>query len=116
SGCNPKSFYKAPIYEYEHSAATGDCSIIGGFVYRGKKYDSFKGKYFFTDYCSGIIRTLVINNPYATEKDVYQGDKYSYTCFGVDNNNEMYLANAGNGNIYHIVPASGLQNENIDAG
>jgi len=67
SGCNPKSFYKAPIYEYEHSAATGDCSIIGGFVYRGKKYDSFKGKYFFTDYCSGIIRTLVINNPYATE-------------------------------------------------
>lgn len=110
SGCNSQSFYKAPIYEYQHSATTNDCSIIGGFVYHGKKYSSFKGKYFFTDYCSGIIRTLLISNPYATKQDVYHGDGYSYTCFGVDKNNEIYLGNSGNGTIYQIVPASALQN------
>ena len=110
SGCNPRSFYKFPVYEYQHSSTTGDCSIIGGFVYRGKKYSGFKGKYFFTDYCSGIIRTLAIHNPDATEQDVYHGDTYSYTCFGVNKNNEIYIGNSGNGTIYHIVPAAALQN------
>lgn len=115
AGCNPQSFYKYPIYEYEHSSTTGDCSIIGGFVYRGKKYSSLKGKYFFTDYCSGIIRTLVIHNPNATEEDVYHGDSYAYTTFGVDNKNEIYLANASNGTIYHIVPVTtALQNANAE--
>ncbi len=109
AGCNAQTFYKSPVYEYPHSATTGDCSIIGGFVYRGNKYSSLKGKYFFTDYCSGIIRTLVIHNPDATEQDMYHGDAYSYTCFGVDNKNEIYIANVSNGNIYHIIPASAMQ-------
>lgn len=112
TGCNAQSSYISPVYEYQHSGTTGDCSIIGGFVYRGTKYKPLKGKYFFTDYCSGIIRTLVITNPTAVEQDVYNGAAQSYTSFGEDNNRELYLANSSNGTIYHIISAgSVIQNE-----
>ena len=100
AGCNPQSSYTSPVYEYDHSS--GDCAIIGGYIYRGTKYSFLKGKYLFTDYCSGKFRTLLINYPNATEQDVYTGDTYSYTCFGQDNKKELYIANQTNGNIYHI--------------
>lgn len=109
SGCKAQSLYKSPIYEYQHSSTTGDCSIIGGFVYRGQKYPSLKGKYFFTDYCSGILRTLVITNPTATEQNVYNGSANAYTSFGVDKHNELYLANGANGIIYQVVVTTGIQ-------
>ena len=99
SGCNPKSFYTLPVYEYQHSSTTGDCSIIGGFVYRGKKYNAFKGKYFFTDYCSGLIRVLTQTGSVTS---VYNGDDYSYVSFGEDKNHELYIVNSVNGTIYQL--------------
>ena len=106
SGCKPQSNYKAPIYEYPHSSVTGDCSVTGGFVYRGKKYPALKGKYFFTDYCSGIIRTLTLQSNSVTETDVYKGDQYTYTSFGEDENNELYVTNYITGAIYRIAGTS----------
>ena len=61
AGCNAQSSYKSPVYEYQHLSTTGDCAIIGGYVYRGKKYPDLFGKYFCTDYCSGIIRMLTFH-------------------------------------------------------
>ncbi len=100
AGCNPQSFYQSPVYEYDHS--TGDCAIIGGYIYRGSRYTFLQGKYLFTDYCSGKFRTLQIDYPHATEQDLYTGDANSYTCFGQDNKRELYIANETNGTIYHI--------------
>ena len=42
-----------PVSEYDHS--DGDCSITGGFVYRGKEFAALQGVYFYGDYCSGKI-------------------------------------------------------------
>ena len=108
TGCAPQASYKSPIYEYPHSSVTGDCSITGGFVYRGKKFPALKGKYFFTDYCSGIIKTLTLQNGAASEADVYKGDQYAYTSFGEDRNNELYVTNYVNGGIYRIAGTSAL--------
>ncbi len=108
SGCKPQSAYTFPVYEYQHSSVTGDCSITGGFVYRGKRYQSLYGKYFFTDYCSGIIRTLTFNGSAATKADVFTGDKYAYTSFGEDANHELFITSYATGSIYRITPSSAL--------
>ncbi len=42
-----------PILEYDHSQ--GDCSITGGYVYRGPEAAPLLGHYLYADYCSGRI-------------------------------------------------------------
>ena len=108
SGCLTQSAYKSPIYEYPHSSVTGDCSITGGFVYRGKKYPSLYGKYFFTDYCSGIIRTLTLSGSVFTEKDVFTGAAYAYTSFGEDKNHELFVTNYVSGGIYRVAATTAI--------
>lgn len=52
--CNDPVF-SPPLYEYDHSQ--GDCSVTGGYAYRGAIPEIF-GKYLFGDYCSGRMWTL----------------------------------------------------------
>lgn len=56
SSCSPAGF-TAPVYEYAH-AGSDDCSVTGGYVYRGVRFPTMRGLYFFSDYCSGRIRAL----------------------------------------------------------
>jgi glucose/arabinose dehydrogenase len=57
-GCNPSGM-TFPIFTYDHSG--GDCSITGGYVYRGTEYATMQGRYFMGDFCSGSIRSIVSN-------------------------------------------------------
>lgn len=114
AGCSPKSQFIPPVTEYYHGSS-GDCSIIGGFVYRGQLYPRMIGKYFYADYCSGYIRALFLNSSYEREVQVvYKGDQYAYVGFGEDVNNELYVANYVNGKIYRLadVPAVAAENNN----
>ena len=45
-----------PAAEYTH--AGGNCSITGGYVYRGTAFPGLVGDYVFADFCSGRIWTL----------------------------------------------------------
>ena len=45
-----------PVYTYEHGE--DGCSVTGGIVYRGTELPSLQGKYVFSDYCTGGVRTL----------------------------------------------------------
>ncbi|MEJ2105032.1 MAG: PQQ-dependent sugar dehydrogenase, partial [Ignavibacteriaceae bacterium] len=51
AGCNYPE-YVDPIYEYPHGA---ECSITGGYVYRGINVPELEGKYIYADYCSRKI-------------------------------------------------------------
>jgi hypothetical protein len=113
TGCNPRKTYKFPVFNYDHSDSTGDCSITGGFVYRGNLYPSFYGKYFCTDYCSGIFRVLYTEDGQQKVTRVLNGDNKAYTSFGEDVNHELYVCNKVNGIIYHIIPAALLQDNNF---
>lgn len=42
-----------PVHEYGREQ--GNCSVTGGFVYRGNARPAERGRYVFGDYCSGIV-------------------------------------------------------------
>jgi glucose/arabinose dehydrogenase len=45
----------APFLEYDHDEG---CSVIGGFVYRGAAAPALRGQYFYSDFCSGFVRSV----------------------------------------------------------
>jgi glucose/arabinose dehydrogenase len=46
-----------PVVEYGHHP---ECSVTGGYVYRGASIAEMNGVYFYGDYCSGLIRSFRI--------------------------------------------------------
>lgn len=95
-GCPPQSEMTFPIAEYTHSG--GNCSITGGYVYRGRVYSDIDGLYFFADFCSGIIGTV---DSAGTLVD-YGSFPGSWTSFGEDVNKELYILDHNGGGIYKI--------------
>lgn len=97
SGCNPTGM-TWPIHVYSH--ADGDCSVTGGYVYRGASYAEMQGIYFFGDYCTGKLWGL---QPDAGDWAVHQFDNtpHSISSFGEDEAGELYLVSLSGG-IYRI--------------
>jgi len=54
TGCNQAGL-TLPIIQFDHSQG---CSITGGFVYRGAAIPEIQGLYFYSDYCSGFLRSF----------------------------------------------------------
>ena len=48
-----------PVHEYL-TRAGGACAVTGGFVYRGSRIRSARGRYFFGDYCSGRVSSFAL--------------------------------------------------------
>jgi glucose/arabinose dehydrogenase len=95
NGCQPQSFYDAPVYVYPHGPG---CSVSGGYVYRGAEFDSWFGKYFFTDYCSGEIQSLEPNGAGGfthTSYGVFSA--FNFSTFGEDKYGEMYIGKNSTG-------------------
>jgi glucose/arabinose dehydrogenase len=53
---NPRGRLVFPVKVYSH--ANGNCSVTGGYVYRGKEVPAARGRYFYGDYCTGDIWSL----------------------------------------------------------
>ncbi|KXN97923.1 hypothetical protein LS48_14115 [Aequorivita aquimaris] len=94
-GCPQQSELTFPLTEYTH--AGGNCSITGGYVYRGSVYSDIPGLYFFADFCSGLIGT-VDNSGNLVEHGNFSG---SWVSFGEDVNKELYIIDFG-GDIYQV--------------
>jgi glucose/arabinose dehydrogenase len=101
AGCGPMGQYVFPIFEYGHTG--GNCSVIGGYVYRGKANPDMAGHYFLTDYCTGIYWDLYRDDSgvwMATEHNNLQ--TFGFSAFGEAVNGELFVANKSNGIIYHL--------------
>ncbi|MFM8432997.1 MAG: PQQ-dependent sugar dehydrogenase, partial [Bacteroidota bacterium] len=97
SGCAAPSTFTPAFYEYAHSG--GNCSVTGGYIYRGGKYADMYGKYFFTDYCVNQMRTLVKTGSTYSFANLGVLATGSYVAFGTDKWGELYAADAVNGRI-----------------
>ena len=110
-----------PVLDYCHRTAQSGCtaaeathptgcSITGGFVYRGCRMPDLRGRYFYSDFCSGFIRSLVGGDP-ATAQDhtaaLFPGGTPQVSSFGLDARGELYVVAYGGGSdgaVYEIVP------------
>jgi hypothetical protein len=89
----------SPVYVYSH--ADGNCSVTGGYVYRGRAVAAAVGRYFFGDYCSGFVWSLRIANGSAADIRRESFRVSQLTSFGEDVAGELYFA-TGNGRIYKL--------------
>jgi glucose/arabinose dehydrogenase len=88
----------SPIYEYSHARG---CTVVGGYVYRGKARPAERGRYIFGDYCSGVVWSLRVSNGKATAVRVERFRIPSLTSFGEDTAGELY-ATSHQGVVYRI--------------
>jgi glucose/arabinose dehydrogenase len=88
-----------PVHVYSHEG--GNCSVTGGYVYRGRAVPSAVGRYFFGDYCSGNVWSLRMQNGAATDVRREPFRVPSLTTFGEDAAGELYLG-TGNGRIFKL--------------
>jgi glucose/arabinose dehydrogenase len=79
-----------PVHAYNHDG--GNCTVIGGYVYRGRAVPAARGRYFFGDYCSGIIWSLRIADGRAEDVRQESFKVPHLTSFGEDAAGELYLA------------------------
>ncbi|HLB24676.1 MAG TPA: PQQ-dependent sugar dehydrogenase [Dehalococcoidia bacterium] len=108
-GCGDPSF-TAPIIEYGH--AGGNCSITGGFRYRGSQVPSIAGSYIFGDFCSGTIWSATPGSPswpYAEQLVA----PFLISSFGEDDAGELYVVDYFGGAIKRIVTAPDTDGDGI---
>jgi len=78
-----------PVVEYSHADG---CSVTGGYVYRGHALPDLAGTYFYSDYCTGWLRSFRWQDGRATEATQWDvGRLGSVTSFGEDAGRELYV-------------------------
>lgn len=88
-----------PVFEYGRDE--GNCTVIGGYVYRGSARPDERGRYIFGDYCSGIVWSLRVRAGKAqgVRREPFRIE--GLTSFGENAAGELY-ATTESGTIYRI--------------
>ena len=99
SGC-PTGGLTLPVLTYGRSDG---CSITGGYVYRGTKVTALTGRYLYSDFCDGWIRSFQFASGAATNPAQWPTLQVngSVTSFGRDASGELYVMTSG-GALYLI--------------
>jgi glucose/arabinose dehydrogenase len=88
-----------PLYEYQHGGE--HCTVIGGYVYRGRARPADRGRYIFGDYCSGVIWSLRVR---AGKAEGVRRESFripGLVSFGEDAAGELYAVTE-RGAIYRL--------------
>jgi len=102
--CSQENFIP-PLLEYDHQG--GRCSIIGGYVYRGRAIPALVGIYLYGDYCSGeifAVRTAQ-GGRVSGEPWLLLRAKAHISSFGEDDAGEIYVLDH-EGAVYQLAPGS----------
>lgn len=98
--CNGSAGFTFPVHEYTHGSS--ECSVTGGYVYRGNEESKYYGRYFFADYCSDNIWTLRNQGAGLQEEHYGRFPGNSFSSFGEDDTGNLYVAGHTSGNIYRL--------------
>ncbi|OBX22773.1 MULTISPECIES: PQQ-dependent sugar dehydrogenase [Bizionia] len=113
SGCADASTMVFPVSQYTHSnSGEFKCSITGGYSYQGSQFPAFVDTYFFADYCSDEIGTLVFQNNTWTMAFTEPFNNKGWTTFGEDMAGELYIAATSTGEIFKIIDTNLSVDEN----
>lgn len=101
TNCDPGGITTDPIYVYQH--AGGQCSITGGYMYRGCAMPDMDGFYIFGDYCTGDIWAVLLGVGGPPAKILDAGNNV-LSSFGEDYYGELYYCDLGAGAVFKIIP------------
>jgi glucose/arabinose dehydrogenase len=88
-----------PVIEYSHDEG---CSITGGYVYRGDAVPGLRGHYFYSDFCTGFLRSFRLENGVPVDEREWEvGDIGNVMSFGEDASRELYILSS-NGTVYRL--------------
>jgi glucose/arabinose dehydrogenase len=96
-----------PVIEYPHP--TG-CSITGGVVYRGEALPALRGHYFYSDFCTALLRSFRWSRDGVRQHWDWkpsldpESRLATISAFGTDAAGEMYILSL-DGIIWKLVPA-----------
>ena len=108
NNCNQTGL-ELPVWEYGRSLGR---SITGGYVYRGAGVPEFTGQYIYADFVTGRIWALDVSNINSPVNTQVQNTNLNISTFGIDEQNELYIA-AFDGRIYRFTPtATGIADDN----
>jgi Glucose / Sorbosone dehydrogenase len=107
SGCDGAGLNKAsplvrPFSVYSH--ANGDCSVTGGYVYRGTRL-SFRGWYVFGDFCTGKIWRVRRGSDGRVRRVLMRDTSLNISSFGEGVKGELVVADLA-GTVYRLAPNS----------
>jgi glucose/arabinose dehydrogenase len=97
-----------PVFEYEHGANdVNGCSITGGYVYRGTAIPELAGRYFYSDFCRGFVKSFFATGAGIVEqRDWNLATAGQVVSFGRDGAGELYVV-AASGRIFKLVRGTG---------
>ena len=88
-----------PAHVYPRTGS--HCSVTGGFVYRGSRVPAARGRYFFGDFCSGVVWSFRIVDGRARQLRREPFSVASLSSFGEDAAGELYLTSL-QGSVYRL--------------
>lgn len=106
----PSPDMKMPVHEYPRGAAA---SVTGGYVYRGEKIPSLRGRYLYSDFVQSWVRAFTWDGRRACDhKDLTaaldaEGKLQGVASFGEDSDQELYVVSFVSGEVFRIEPGSG---------
>ena len=89
-----------PVLELDHG--DGNCSVTGGYVYRGEKIPRLRGWYLYTDYCNGTLRAAKVNARGRVLQRELDLDTADVSSFGEDDTGELYVLSQRDG-VFRVV-------------
>jgi hypothetical protein len=99
SGCSQTGL-TLPVLEYGHGG--GSCAVTGGYVYRGAAVPAVEGQYFYSDNCSGFIRSFRWSGGTISGQKSWNALTIAgVNSFGEDGQGELYVMTYG-GTLYRF--------------
>ncbi len=103
--------YAPPIIEYDHSA--GDCSITGGYIYRGSSVPVLAGHYVYGDWCTGNLWAASSGGgPWTSQ--LLTPSLPGVTTFGEGVDGELYVTDAST--LYRLGDPAGIFADGFESG
>jgi glucose/arabinose dehydrogenase len=88
-----------PVAAYRHTE--GNCTVIGGYAYRGQEFPALRGGYLYGDYCSG--RIWVLDAGAVHPRSVLGLDtNFLLSSFGQDDRGELYVTSLSSGKLFQV--------------
>jgi glucose/arabinose dehydrogenase len=87
-----------PIFDYSHSVGQ---SVTGGYVYRGRRFSSLRGKYVFADFVTGKVWALSKSGG-RWRSTTLSSTGLFISAFGLSRTKELLLLSYADGSIYKL--------------